>query len=43
MPIVDLFVSLLVLMAMFSIIKLLLNKVPDSGIVGDIKRFFMLA
>lgn len=43
LPIIDLFVSLLVLMAMFAVVKLLMNKLPDSGIVGDIKHFFMLA
>jgi hypothetical protein len=42
-PLLDLSVSLLVLMSMFAVIKLLINKLPDSGIIGDIKHFFMLA
>lgn len=42
-PIVELLVSLLVLMAMFAGVKLLMSKLPESGVVGDIKHFFMLA
>lgn len=42
-PILELLVSLLVLMAMFAGVKLALAKVPDSGIIGDLKHFFMLA
>jgi len=42
-PVMELLVSLLVLMAMFAGVKLLLVKLPDGGIVGNIKNFFMLA
>lgn len=43
LPVVELLVSLLVLMAMFAGMKLVLNRLPDSGLLGDIKHFFMLA
>lgn len=43
LPIVELLVSLLVLMAMFSAVKLVMSHLPESGIVGDIKHFFLLA
>lgn len=43
LPIVELLVSLLVLMAMFAGVKLLISKLPSGGIVGDLKNFFMLA
>jgi len=42
-PLVNLAVNVMVLMAMFSAVKLAWNKAPDGGIVGDIKRFFLLA
>lgn len=41
--IVELFVSLIVLMAMFAGMKLAMSKLPDNGIVGDVKHFFQLA
>jgi hypothetical protein len=43
MPIVELIISLLVLMALFAAMKLVLAKLPDGGILGDLKHFFMLA
>lgn len=43
MPIVELLVSLLVLMAMFAAAKLAMAKLPENGLVGDVKHFFMLA
>lgn len=42
-PILELFVSLLVLMAMFAAVKLLMSPLPDNGIVGNLKHFFSLA
>lgn len=42
-PVTELVVSLLVLMAMFAAVKLLLAKLPEAGVVGDLKHFFMLA
>lgn len=42
-PILELLVSLVVLMAMFAGMKLAMSKLPDSGIVGDVKHFFQLA
>lgn len=42
-PLVNLAVNVLVLMAMFSAVKLAINNAPDGGIVGDIKKFFLLA
>lgn len=42
-PIVELIISLIVLMAMFAAMKLILAKLPNGGLVGDIKGFFMLA
>lgn len=42
-PLVQLLVSLVVLMALFAGAKLLLIKLPDDGIIGDLKHFLMLA
>jgi hypothetical protein len=42
-PLVNLLVSVLVLMSLFAGVKLMLNKLPEGGIVGDVKHFFSLA
>jgi len=42
-PLINLLVSVFVLMALFSGVKLGLAKAPDGGILGTLKRFFMLA
>ena len=39
----DLIVSLVVLIALISGVKLAINPLPDDGILGDIKKFLMLA
>lgn len=42
-PITELMLNVLVLMAVIAGMKLLLNLAPDGGLVGDVKKFFMLA
>jgi len=42
-PIVELLINVLVLMAMIAGVKMLLNLMSDGGVLGDIKKFFMLA
>lgn len=41
--IIDLLVSVVVLMSLFSGVKLVINRLPDDGIVGDLKKFWMIA
>lgn len=42
-PLINLLVSVFVLMALFSGAKIGLNRLPDGGLIGAVKRFFMLA
>ena len=42
-PLINLLVSVVVMMLLFSGVKLAINKVTDDGIIGDIKKLLILA
>jgi hypothetical protein len=42
-PLINLLISVIVIMALISGAKLAMQSFPDTGILGDLKKFFMLA
>lgn len=39
----ELIINVVVIMALIAAAKMLFNLLPDGGIPGDVKKFFMLA